>query len=489
MSEETKVIIDSKDNKKFYIPINAYAKAKTFPLWATNKSNVSTAYTNDAINNLIKNPSVNYQKLQEVSNYLFNISSSYQNIAYYLATIMTFDWLVTPKDFTPKKDTMMSRLERSAKKIHMSTPDTTFPMMTLRTIVNGETYWYDLSDNENTIYKEIPSKFCQLAMIDDDNLWRYFINLSLLKVDDIYEMPNEIQTAYRKWESDGKSKAKTEKIIDGVSVTLPDCMYLVTKNGFCMHVHMSNNQHDYPLLISMFKDFNSLENDKEYFNEVIKDQNVKLVHLKIPTDEHGVPLMEYEDISQYHESAKNHLPSNVAPLTNPFDVSAISVDSAQSTSINLVEHSQNVVQSDSGISKTMFDASTTNGLSYSVKSDASKMFPLLYFFDNLMTYKLKNEKFVCKFLHITHYNREEMHKQYGSDLANGGSRFMWMATSEMNIYQYLQTARLETLIDIDELLPAKMNANQMSGENGEVGQGRDSLPADEQSDETVRQNN
>ena len=77
---------------------------------------------------MLKNPELNYRQLQQVSNYLFGVSSAYQNIAYYLSTIMTFDWMVLPNDMTTNKTTMLNRLEMSAKKVHDSNPKTIFPV-------------------------------------------------------------------------------------------------------------------------------------------------------------------------------------------------------------------------------------------------------------------------------------------------------------------------------------------------------------------------
>lgn len=451
--------------KEFYVPRENYAKSRVFPLWATKSAPIASSYKNEEIARLLKNPAVNYKKLQEISNYLFGISSVYKNIVYYLATIMTFDWIVFPTNLTKDTTTMQNRLESAAKKVHMADPASVFPTIVARAIVNGEAYFYDLSDSDNTIYKEIPSKFCQLAMVDDDNLWRYFIDLSLLKPDDLYEMPSEIQKAHEKWVKGGKKKKKEIKLLDGVEVELPSHYFLVSKRGFCIHVHMSNSQHDYPFLVGMFQDLNRAEENKAYYDEILKDNYVKVIHMKIPTDsETGEPLLEKDLIQQFHDSSKNHVPQNISFLTNPFEIEAVNLDSSQKVATNIVENDYKVTMQDSGISETMFSASTVNSLSYSIQSDAAKMYPLLKFFNNLMTYRLKQEKFACKFMEISMYNKDEKHKLNTTDLASGGSRLKWASTSDIDIYETIQLSKLENMLDIDSLFPIKMNANQMSGD-------------------------
>ena len=99
------------------------------------------------------------------------------------------------------------------------------------------------------------------------------------------------------------------------------------------------------------------------------------------------------------------------------------MDKGQQNFTNIVEHSDKVVKSDSGISSTIFEASTTNGLMYSVEADASKMYPLLQFFTNIINAMIKNTKYKITFLPINIFNKKDWHEKYTSDLAVGGSRF------------------------------------------------------------------
>ena len=462
-----------KKEKKFYYPRNM-ASTIMYPLMdrAIRDTLYKREYTNEQIEGWVKSPYISYQYLQEVSQYFWSISPFYQNILYYLSTGCSFDYTLNPLELTDNASAMWKRLENAARVVWKAQIKETFPTMLLRTLINGETYWYDLSDDENTIIKEIPSKICRYAMIDDDNLWRYYVDFDM--VDNatvkVAELPMEIRQGYYAYLESKKSKdnkKKGKRVVEGIQ--LPDNLMLVSKRGFAMSAHpFFNNPHDYPYLSSLFTDLNTYENDKDYFNEFVKNDNIKLVHNKIPIDkESGLPLMDYDDILNYHQSTKEHLPKNVAPLTNPFETTAINLDKAQQANINIVEQSKINAQFGSGISETLFNANTNTGLRFSILFDMTKMFTFFSFFENFINYKIKKYKFAISFLPITHYNRLEWYETYRSSMAQGGSRWNFISLESTDLYSWIMSAKLADIISIDDLMPTKESAyQQSSGDSG-----------------------
>ena len=117
-------------------------------------------------------------RLQEISDFLWRRSAFYQNILYYLATLITFDYALAPLEMVGQS-ALKKRLMASALFIKNSDIKSQFSHMMLRMLANGESYWYDWSSSSDRMSMgEIPSKYCQLAMIDyNNNLWRYYVNL------------------------------------------------------------------------------------------------------------------------------------------------------------------------------------------------------------------------------------------------------------------------------------------------------------------------
>lgn len=481
--------------KTFYVPNLAgdrYARTNVAPLWATS-SKSSSKYTSEQVKALLANPEANEKKLKEVSNYLWRTSSTYQNIVLYMSMAMTFDYALYPdKDIASlQQKSLINKFLGVARTASQLQIKSNFPIMLMNSLLYGDVYYYEISDEKNTIYSRLDSNACRLAYVDSNNIWRYFVDLTLVTPLNAYTFPDEVIKAYEKWihkdnKNGKKSKKKRNRIIDGEQVEVPDNYYLVSEKGTAIFAHMSNTPKDYPYFASMFPDLLEHENNKTYFNDILKEQNIKVIHLKVPIDkETGEPLIDDDFVRAYHETAKGQLPKNQAPMTNPFDVTSIDTSGTQQNGINLVEHSAKVVQADSGISSTMFDASTTNGLKYSVLADITKMYPLQYFFTNITNRRIKDTGFKVTFLKVNYYNVEEWHKIYSADMLSGGNRFLFLSTTGLEPYEYIRLAQLEMAMDLESLFPVKMNASQMSGDDIEGGRPAISNE-DDKSDSTIK---
>lgn len=473
------------DNKPFIQPY-----AKSYLNTYVGQSYVyksSVEYTNSSITTLLKDPLENYETLQDVSAYFEYNSAFYTNMVYYYATILTFDYIISENDnstISPK--TKKNRFMNAAKIIKDNQVQRNFPFMLYRTLINGESYWYDLSDNENTIFKEIPSKFCRRAYIDEDNLWRYYVDFSEVDSIEMKEMPDEIQVAYKNYITNKDKKRK--KKLAGSDIEIPDYLYLVTKKGFSISSRLTFEEHDYPFFANMFVDINNYENDKEYFNDYIKDDNTKLIHQKIPTDSvTGKPMMPMDEAKQYHEATKGNVPSNIGVLTNPFEVEGIAMDKSQQQTINATENSRKNAEFSSGISETMWNASTTNGLKFSIENDASKIKHLMKFFEDLMNYKIKKEKMTFKVdTQITQYNKEDIYKTRKEALGMGESYMGWISAGAYEPYDAIMIAKLEKDLGFEDLFRPKQSAYNSNMDNGSTSDGAPTKDDSQRSDSTEK---
>jgi hypothetical protein len=423
---------------------------------------IARPFTKEQIEKALLNPSVSYQTLQQMSNYLYSVSSAYINTIDYFANILSFDYLIAPNDYTDNKVTMMNRLLSAAKKAKQSQVKTVFPKMIERALVQGEAYFYTLTDNENTIYVEIPAKFCEVYEIDSNNLFRYKIRLDLLNNDIVKSLPLEIREAYKTFHENKNKKTQKQDKNDALDAL----KFKVSENGFAILSHGMLSTHDYPYFSSMFIDLLQLEEDKEYLNSFIRDDNVKMVHNLIPTnDETGEPLIPEPVIRKYHESDKLHVPKNVSVSTTPFKKEAISFDSSSRTQINLVEQSKENVQDDSGVSSLVFnnEKASSNALKDAIRADRNRVLHFLKFFNAILSYQMKPFKFYAVFLETDKFTKSDTHENIRTDLQSGGNRMLFIATSEIEIYDFLQIAQLEKVIEIDEFLPIMIPGSQQSG--------------------------
>jgi len=426
-------------------------------------------YSNKQIKQMLKNPTDNFEYLQDVSQYLSSNVAFYTNIVMYYASILTYDYILTPEQTEVKDTTLWNRYLTAAKICKDAKIQSNFTHMMYRTLLNGETFWYDLSDDQNTIFQEIPSEFCKRAMIDEDNLWRYYIDFRKIKSSELQELPEEIRIAYKNYtETDDKKKTKR---LNGTNIEIPYYLYLVSKRGFSMSSTLNFEEHGYPFFSNMFIDLNNFDNDKEYFNNTIKLNNIKLIHFKVPIDKNtGEPTMDYDDVEKYVQASKSNLPDNVNAIANPFEPENITLEKSQQQSINIAENSKDNVTFSSGISETMWNATTTNGLKFSVEVDATKIKHLVVFFENLINYKIKDQK--IKFTidkEITWYNKSDIYKIRKEGMGMGDLYSGWISAGAYEPYDAIQLARMENKLDFASLFRPKQSSFQQSSNDTEKG--------------------
>jgi hypothetical protein len=471
--------IKTNKNDLFFIPHN-FARSKLEPLYASSTNTSVSAYTVTQINDYLKNPYNNYSNLQKVSDYIYNTNSIYGNYLDYFVNLIPFYFMLFPMYTTDKADTTKNRMLYSAQTIFKMQLENIAPKMLKRVLKDGEAYFYDLSDSENTIIDDIPKEICVLSHIDDDSLWRYYIDFSKVNPNTLTELPSEIQVAYKAWEDNKKPKTKTEGV--------PDYYFQVSKRGFAIFAHMIKKTHDYPYFASTFADLTMLTDDKSYFNTYIKDDALKLIHQEIPTNkESGEPLMDKDLAQIYHTSAKENVGQNISIITSPFKVTGIAIDKNSQSAMNVVKHDLDVLNANSGISTTVFSADTTNGLGFSTTKDAGKMYPLLYFFNNFVNYKIKQYKCLVQFLHVNIFDKEKVHEKYRTDLLDGGSRIAFMGTAGIELFAYLSMLQAEQELKYDDLLVPKLNASQSSAEDLNAN-GRPAKKPEDASDSTTTVN-
>jgi hypothetical protein len=442
-------------NKHFFASSQIYAES-------LNYKPIVRPFTKEQIDKALKNPLQNYETLQHMSNYLYAVSSAYQNTIDYFSNILAFDYIISPTDYTDNKTTMMNRFLGAAKKMKQLQAKSVFPKVIERTLIQGESYWYTLTDSDNVIFVEIPAKFCEVYEIDSNNIFRYKIKLNLLNDNIVKSMPLEIKTAYESFKTNKNQKVQKLDKNDAMN----SLKYEVSEKGFAVLAHGLLNIHDYPYFANMFTDLLMLEENKEYLDEYIKNDNVKMVHQKVGVDkDSGKPLLDKDVIQAYHNSTKNHVPSNVSVSTSPFEVAAISFDNSSKTQINLVEQSKDNVQDDSGVSSLVFnnEKSSSNALKDSIRADKNRVVSLLKYFNAVATYQIKTFKFIATFLETDRFTKSDDHEDARTDLQSGGNRMLFLATSNMELYDYLQIAQLEKIIEIDDYLPIMIPGSQQSG--------------------------
>ena len=427
-------------------------------------------YTRQQVRNFLRDPFQNYDKLQDVSEYLKAVSGNYFRILKYLSGLSTLDHMIYPnsKSKIENGEKVKKDFLKAAQLLEKMKVKHNFRWIFERMIENGEVFLYKIEDGKGIVYKEIPHGLCRISSIDN-GVFRYDVNVANIQEQDVEYLPMEMQSA---WKSPNSQ-------VDG--------WYTVSEKGFAFNV-LGNYTNGFPMLSFMFDDVMGLEDTKDLMEDKTKLDAIKLVHQKIPMDKDGnKPVFDMLTARMFHEGTKKNLPTGVAVTTNPLDITAIPFDKAASTEFDSVERSERNIWNSSGISDLIFSNQKASGeaMKRSIIADETLVMPFLTMFEHYINSELESTKFSFEFLETSYFNREEKIATGKEMLAYGSSRLHLLATMGFTPIQVINIFEFEqNILNIDEMLVPKQTSHTMAGDE----EGKPGAPTQEEKGEEVAEN-
>lgn len=424
-------------------------------------------YTRKQVRDFLKDPFKNFDKLQDVAQYLKATSGNYYRISKYLSGLPTFDYYIFPnsKSKIDNKDYTLKNFMTAAQILEKMKIKYNFRWIFERLIDNGEIYLYEIEDKDGIVYKELPPSFCKISAINK-GYYMYKVNLNKITNSNLDVFPIEIQEAYEQ------------------KVDYKDGWYQVSEKGFAFNA-IGNYSHGFPVLCMMFDDIMGLEDTKDLFENKTKLDAIKLIHQKIPLDKDNKPVFDAQITKIYHNATKKGLPEGVSITTNPLDITAIPFENSMTKEFDTIERTEKNIWNSAGISDMIFNNNKASGeaLKRSIIADETLVYPFLYMFSNFINSKIEKTRFTFTFLETSYFNRDDKLKVYKDMLAYGASRMHFLA---LQGYEPIQIANMlkfeQDILNIDEYLIPKKTSHTMS-DIEDVGR-----PTQEESGEEVKDN-
>lgn len=429
------------------------------------------AVTRKQVQNYLKNPLQNYNELQKASWYLKSYSGNYYRIIKYFSTMLTYYYFLYPAmtdDKINQKDKLQKSFMDTALFIDKLNVKYNFQWITERLMESGEIYLYKLEDTKGIVFKEIPTGFCRISLVED-GVFLYEVDFSKFDDKTILDFPVEFQNLYLEYKN---SKTTNKKDKDTSSDPNEKNWIQISNKGVAFNVS-GMTIHGIPPFCFVFDDIMALEENKDMQADVNKLDNLKLIHQKIPTNKDtGEPLLEPDEARTYHEATKKNLPKGVAITTNPLDMEAITLNKAAAQQNDMVTQSKSNIWDNIGISSLLFanDKATGETLKRSVITDESIMFSILTMFANYINSQIKKSVnsvyyWKIKFLDVTHFTKDDKWKMAREDLAYGGSRLLYFAYQGLSPLEAINILKSEQTMGIIDLLVPAQSSYTTSGDD------------------------
>lgn len=470
------------DNKKEYTQeeldaINKYNKIKKFAEGSVSYKNPSQKvpsnnFTIGQIQQALENPYNNVSTLQQVSLYLYYNNGVYQRLIDNYAGTPLYDLFLSPTSiigFNKKLnvDKMNKEYEVIAQLVDKSNYRYNFSWMGKMLLLYGELYVFEVEDNSGLFYKMIPHDLCRISKIQNDNIYKYSINIQKLSDKDLYStMPVQIQKLYDKYLSGGLDE---EKMVQGYyPVEDKEAVAFLCNDG-------DSRTKGIPLLTFLFDKLLKLDSIESEDLENTAVDNLRLLHQECPINDEGEFKIDEEYLQMYHESAKQQLPKNVGIVTSPLKLDGIILQRQNNQTLSATLKAYENIYMESGVNSELFngDKNSNEAIINSIKADEIVTKRLPFIFGNYLNYKIKNKKknslFKCTMLYNTYYNREATIKLYKDVAMTGTMKFQYLASLGLTPLEQLSTLYYEQAMGMNDLfapLSSGWNAKSDSGDTG-----------------------
>lgn len=415
----------------------------------------------------LENPYRNATKLQEASIYLKHTNGLYNRILKYYTNMPTFDHMLYPWEIDEKKksasaDKLLKSYIETAQFIEKINPKFNCRWFLGKLFDCGELYVYKLEDSNGIVWKEMPNDMCRISSYEN-GISRFAIDLSKLNTQAIYDtMPKDIQSLGDKFK---KGSIKADKLQD-------NSWYELEKNAYAFNIISPYMSKGFPPFSYLFDGLMYVDEMKNLQFENAENENLKIIHQKIPMDETGELLIDYDLIEEYHQATKRNLPRGIAITTNPLDVNALTLMRSGSQFVNHRTEALNSLYDDAGINSDLFNGNSKNTetVASGIKIDEMMVFDALKMFENFINFEITSNKkssvWRVKILDTTFFNRENEIKTTRENLAFGGSRFHALSSCGYTPLQSMNILKGEQALGIDSIMIPAQSSHTMTTDEG-----------------------
>jgi len=288
--------------------------------------------------------------------------------------------------------------------------------------------------------------------------------------------PSEIKVLYDRY------KKNPDKL------RYPEWQPLPSEKVCCIKLGGDNDTFFLPLYSQLFTELFLLNDLIDEEIESSRDQKLKMVSIKFPTDEEsGIPLVEPEVVSSWVDVVSQGLPESVCVVGSPYKLEEISFKSVQNEKESLAEFAKSMAYMQAGANPLLLGGSSTNssvGVTQNLVYIQSNVFSILDKIQSWFNYRISNVNLRKKYTFklniwkITWYNQTEAIEQEYKLTSIGGSLSVLSSKVGHTDCDYDATLQYENLTKSKDNWRAPVNMNQATNSDNTGGAPTTSTPSD-----------
>lgn len=472
MSEEKKEELTQEEKNK--IEFNKQIKFAQGSVSSKNVGEISSSRSGvsfDQLQSALQDPYSNVSFIQQVSKILYASNGIYYRLIENFTNIPMYDLYLSPTTiigFNGKSNTvdkMNKEYEQIAQLIEKINYKYNFKWFGRQLLLYGELFLYKVEDNNGIFYKAMPNDICRISGVMENNILKYSLNLSKLSNANLLStMPVPIQKLYEKFANG--SLANDEKLVDNY--------YYLEENeavAFLFDDGNIRNKGISPFCYLFDKIYRVDEIEDDELSSTAAD-NLKLIHMKIPTNEEGELMMDTDIIGQYHQAAKQNLPKGCAITTNPLNMEVFTTQRQAQSTLTASQKAYESVYTSSGVNSELFNGARSSNESVlnSIKTDEMVVDRLNLIFCNFINYEIKNKKrnamWKVEMLRNTYFNKKDIQASERESITIGGNKLRYLAACGYTPLTALSSLLYESTLGLEQYFhPVTSSYNSANGED------------------------
>lgn len=479
MAEQKQVPIISPDGKvQKYVGFDEMMKSLTFASLSqirlrnleTNRDTNPTykKYTKDQIINYLANPATGEKPLRQMGIYLYNTSTYYRRLIEYLASMSTYSYVITSYGIDFSKSINKSKYKKAYYIVSNFLEKMNIPhefVKALTVAFRDDVYYgYAWETTDSFAFQKLDPDYCKISSIED-GVYNFAFDFSYFSANND-KLPNyapEFAEMYELYKTN-TSKYRWQE--------------LDPTKAICLKV----NEHDMvpiPPFVSLFSALADIEDYRDITKNASEINNYKALALKIPIDDRGAFLIDYDLCKEFYARLLTVLPSNIGAIMTPMDITSWDFESSGAVSDTAdVSDAEATMWSQAGVNKILFgggDDPTASTLELCTINDQMVVYKMMRQIERWINRKLKTLgtafKFKIKILDVTQYNRDAAHSRYLKDGQYGmpvRSAIMAIENFSPSDYDNISYLELEILRRQDNEVPLT-SSNVQSGASVDEG--------------------
>lgn len=339
----------------------------------------------------MQTPKSNEKNIRNASIYMYDVSSQYRRLIQYYALMPTWAYTVSPLDFDSEKvneTTFRKAYLKSAQQVEKMNLKHEMQKAVIIALREGVLYGVQLTGTDSFCIQRINPDYCKLSALLDGT-WLYAVDFSQIREDELYQYPPEFTTLWNTYQKTGQ---KWQEIPDNIS--------------FCLKADETTSLYSIPPWSSAMPLLYDIETYKALQETASEIANTKMIGMTLPTDEKGIPLMEFPEAQKYYTHLLNAVPPNIGVAMSPMKLDAFDFSTSSNLSdVDTVSKSEEAFWRESGTSPLLFGSSdndSAGALQLSIIADTEIVFAIVNQCERLINRILKSlggtQKFRINFL-------------------------------------------------------------------------------------------